>query len=222
MEIEPGILLVDKPQGITSFDVIRILRKDMNIKKMGHAGTLDPMATGLLIVAYNSATTKLTKFLKLNKKYEAEITFGLKTDTLDMEGQILEKIDVDINLEEQQFMKAKIVETLNSMVGVLNIEVPAYSAIKKDGKALYELARKGMEFTPPKRDMEVLSIQMIDFYWPKIKVLFHVSSGTYIRSLVQELASRLQTIATLSALRRISIGNFVVDGALKLTNTLNK
>ncbi len=222
MEIEPGILLVDKPQGITSFDVIRILRKKMNIKKMGHAGTLDPMATGLLIVAYNSATPKLTQFLKLDKKYEAEITFGLKTDTLDMEGQTLEKIDISITLEEQQFMKEKIIKILDSMVGVLNIEVPAYSAIKKDGKALYELARKGVKFAPPKRDMKILSIQMIDFSWPKIKVLFHVSSGTYIRSLVQELASRLQTIATLSALRRTSIGGFVVDGALKLTNTLNK
>ena len=146
------IILIDKPKGITSFDVIRRLRRELNIKKMGHAGTLDPLASGLMIIATEKDTKKLNDYLKLPKVYEAEILIGESRTTGDMEGEIVEKKEVN-SLENVE-------EILSSLVGSIDLPVPKYSAIKVEGQALYKKARKGMDFKPPIKTMVINSINL--------------------------------------------------------------
>jgi len=200
-------LLIDKPQGITSFDVIRILRKKIGIRKMGHAGTLDPMATGLLIIGIEGDTKKLSQFLKLDKVYEAEIEFGVRTDTGDRDGVVVEEKEVP-NLTAEE-----IVSQLHSLVGTQLLPVPIYSAIKKNGNPLYSYARSGRAVEIPLKNMEIKSAEYLSYLERKIKVQFHVGSGTYVRTLAEELGKKLGTVATLSQLRRTSIGDFKVENA---------
>jgi len=206
------ILLVDKPKGITSFDVIRILRKKIESKKMGHAGTLDPMATGLMIIATDADTKKLSEFLGLPKSYEAEITLGVRTDTSDMEGKVVEEKTIPTDVNE-----GVVGAVLSSMVGDINLPVSLYSALKRGGKPLYEYAREGKEIEAPVRTMRVDSVIFTSFDGVRIHATFAVGSGTYIRSLAEEVGKRLNTVATLSALRRISVGDFKIGDAMSLT-----
>ena len=205
-----NILLVDKPKGISSYQVIRILQKKLGIKKMGHAGTLDPLATGLMLIGINEGTKKLTALLGLSKEYEAEILMGIKTDTADVDGKIIEEKQIPELSDEQ------IQATLLSMVGTLELAVPIYSAIKRQGKPLYEYARAGQEVSIPIKPMKVLSAEYIKKENNSIFVNFNVGSGTYIRSLAEEFAKRLETIATIKNLRRISIGEYSVRDAMKV------
>jgi len=201
------ILLIDKPAGITSFDVIRRLRKKLGMVKMGHAGTLDPMATGLMIVGVGEGTKKLKDYLKLPKVYEAEVMLGIKTDTGDKEGKILERLEGE---KAKRLQEGEIHKVLESLVGKIVLPVPKYSAIKVGGKRLYEKARKGEEFEPPKKDMEVLRLTSQGAREEKegtvLKFEVEVTSGTYIRSLAEEIGRRLGVPATLWNLRRTRIG----------------
>jgi tRNA pseudouridine55 synthase len=208
------IFLVDKPAGITSFDVIRILRRKTGIKKMGHSGTLDPFATGLLLIGVNEGTKDLTKLIKLDKIYEAEILLGLQTDTGDITGKKLVEQDTqDVNDQD-------IAENIAALVGTHSFRVPKYSAIKVAGKKLYELARAGTDFEAPIKEMTVYSarVQNIETIKNKkiIKATFHVASGTYIRTLGEELGNRLGVPATLTNLRRTQIGEYKIADAEKL------
>lgn len=211
-EKEQNLIMVDKPSGITSFDVIRRLRRELGIKKMGHAGTLDPRASGLLLIGINEGTKKLTQLIGLNKVYEAEILLGKKTTTGDMDGEVIEEKSIPEITEEI------IKEKLNGMLGDLVLEVSLYSAMKRKGKPLYKYAQKGIEVTKPKRVMTVIRTDLKK--WAPdthlIKIEFEVGSGTYIRSLAEELGERLGTVATLQNLRRVSIGNFSVKDARKI------
>jgi tRNA pseudouridine55 synthase len=206
------IILIDKPKGITSFDVIRRLRITRGIRKMGHAGTLDPMATGLMIIATDSDTKKLSGFLGLPKTYEAEVTLGIRTDTSDMDGKMVEEktIPPDVTTE-------RVRGVLGSLVGDVDLPVSVYSALKRAGKPLYEYAREGKEVEAPIRTMHVDSVLFGGFDGLKIKATFAVGSGTYIRSLAEEVGKRLGTVATLSALRRTVVGDFKVEDAEVLT-----
>ena len=204
-----GVFLVDKPKGITSFDVIRRLREKTGVRKMGHAGTLDPLATGLLIVAAGEDTKKLSRFLGLPKEYEADILFGVRTDTGDMEGAVLEEADVSIAEED-------IRRALAEMKGILRLPVPAYSAVKRGGEPLYRKARRGEKVAPPEKEMHVYRAELLFFRPPALRVLFFVGSGTYIRSLAEELGRRLGVPATLRDLRRTKIGDYTVDNAEKI------
>lgn len=203
------ILLIDKPKGITSFDVIRILRRKLGIKKMGHAGTLDPLASGLMIIGINKGTKKLNDYLKLPKVYEAEILLGKKTTTGDMEGEVLEskKVD-DIDLK-------KVEQILIAMTGKIILPVPLYSAIKIKGTPLYKEARKGTDIKAPVKEMEILNIKLTnnfksdDFYI--LGLTIEVASGTYIRSIAEEIGRRLNFPATLANLRRTQIGKFKIE-----------
>lgn len=211
------LLLIDKPLGITSFDVIRRLRRILNIKKMGHAGTLDPLATGLMIIGVGAGTKKLTGLVKLDKEYIAEVRIGESRSTGDLEGEVLEeKIVKGLTLE--------MVETvLATMVGTLTLPVSAYSAIKIDGLEMYKRARRaeksGEVVTEvPIREMRVDAAELLQF---KISgnqavatVRFSVGSGTYIRSLAEELGRLLEYPATLQALRRTKVGEFSIEDAL--------
>jgi tRNA pseudouridine55 synthase len=211
-----NILLINKPKGITSFDVIRVLRKRLNIKKMGHAGTLDPLASGLMIVGIGNGTKKLKDFIGLPKTYEADILFGIKTDTGDITGKILEEADVDTSIY-QNIDKEKIKDVLSEMVGVLKLPIPAYSAIKRGGESLYKKARRGEKFVLSISEMEIISVNFIEFKKTDnqliLKTEFSVSSGTYIRSIAEEIGKRLGAIATLKELKRTKIGKYDIKDA---------
>lgn len=204
------ITLVDKPTGMTSFDVIRVLRKKLGVWKMGHAGTLDPLATGLLVIGVGDATKALTGLVGLPKTYEAEILLGTRTDTSDIDGTVLETMSVPA------LTTGEVEEKLESMVGELNLPVSLYSAIKKDGKPLYKYARSGESVEVPMRKMVVRDVRFISYENSVVKAMFDVSSGTYVRSLAEELARRLGTIGTIQNLRRLSVGEYKVENAKKL------
>lgn len=214
--LDNQILLLDKPQGITSFDLIRKLRKEYGIKKAGHAGTLDPMATGLMIVATGQKTKELEQYLKLPKSYRAEIVIGKSTDTYDAEGEVLETKKVD-NLKEKD-----VEEAVLSLDGMQTLQVPIYSAVKIDGRPLYWYARNGKEPREiPVRDMDVRRAIFLDFYTRMdgtavVSARFDVASGVFIRSLAYELGKRLGYPAMLTGLRRMSIGDFKIEDAIKL------
>lgn len=223
------ILLIDKPAGITSFDVIRRLRKKLGMVKMGHAGTLDPMATGLMIVAIGDATKKLKEYLKLPKVYEAEVMLGMRTDTGDREGQIVEKLG---SLEVEKFKTSGIQGTpnvLGGIVGKIILPVPMYSAVKVKGKPLYKYARAlahrsdsggGELVEPPEKEMEVVRLTPQGIREENegivLKFEVEVTSGTYIRSLAEEIGRRLGVPATLWSLRRTKIGKFRIEDAERL------
>ncbi len=223
MTISGNILLVDKPKGITSFDVIRILRRKLGIRKMGHAGTLDPMASGLMIIGVNEGTKKMSEFLKLPKVYVADVLLGKKTDTGDVEGRVIEEANVSEIPKEKI---AKIREVIAGMIGKHLLPVPMYSAIKIGGRPLYKLARKkekGAELTeeeknvtPPIKEMEVIFARLLGVDGSVLKIEMEVSSGTYIRTLGEELGRRLGYPATLSGLRRTKIGEFLIENAFAL------
>jgi tRNA pseudouridine55 synthase len=213
---QDNIILIDKPKGISSFDVIRILRRKMNLTskskewKMGHAGTLDPLASGLILVGVADGTKKLSELIGLPKEYEATIRLGVKTESGDLDGKVIEEMPVEV------FCREKLEKTLHSMLGEHHIKPPMYSAIKKDGKPLYEYAREGKTVEVPVKVMIVNSAELISFEGNEVKVKFGVSSGTYIRSLGELFAEKLGTVGTLSDLRRTRIGEYKIENAEKL------
>lgn len=213
------VLLIDKPKGITSFDVIRILRKKRNIKKMGHAGTLDPLASGLMLIGVGEGTKLLAEYLKLPKEYVAHIRIGERRSTGDLAGTIVEEKQVS-GLERDAVSLV-----LDSMRGTLRLPVSAYSAIKKGGVPMYKRARKaevtGDVITDlPVRDMVVNDVELQAFTCAGGRcvatVRFAVESGTYIRSLAEELGRRLGYPATLQDLRRTKIGIFDIKDSEQL------
>ncbi len=214
--IESDVLLAHKDPGISSFDVIRKMRPLLGTRKIGHAGTLDPLASGLMILGVNSGTKKLTNYLKLPKTYIAEILIGKSTTTGDLEGEVVEEAIVD-----RKDMKKRVIQgVVEGMLGSHTLQVPLYSAIKVQGKALYAYARAG-ETPPyiPEKEMNITSIYMTDSYrsggYHVIKVRVDVTSGTYIRTLGEELGRRLGYPATLKKLYRVSIGEYFDQDAYR-------
>ena len=210
-----GVIIVDKDKDFTSRDVVNVVSKSLGTKKVGHTGTLDPLATGVLVICVGSAT-KLVEILTCNdKEYVAEITLGIKTDTGDITGNVIETKEVEINNND-------IKEVLKSYQKKYNQTVPLYSAIRIDGKKLYEYARENKEIELPSREVDIKKIELID----KIKdnvfsIKCSVSKGTYIRSLVEDIASSLNTVGTMSNLRRIKQGIFQIEDANKLEDIRN-
>lgn len=200
-------------------DVIRTLRKQLNIRKIGHAGTLDPLATGLMLVGIGPGTKKLTELIKLDKEYIAEVRIGERRTTGDLEGEILEEKEV-VSLAKEAVESA-----LVTLLGTLTLPVSAYSAIKVDGIPMYKRARKAEKqgeivSEVPVRDMRVDEIELIHFAVGDGRavatVRFKVGSGTYVRSLAEELGRRLGYPATLQNLRRTKIGEFDIENAVPL------
>lgn len=217
----PEILLIDKPQGITSFDVIRALRKKLGATRaspawrMGHAGTLDPNASGLMIVGVGAGTKKLNDYLKLPKTYEATILLGMRTSTGDIEGTILEEKDAS-GITEPVIRQA-----VAMTEGTHMIRAPLYSAIKRNGKPLYAYAREGRtDVAPPEKEMRVDRALITDIVRENgtvsVFATFDVGSGTYIRSLAEEIGAHLGIPATLKNLRRTKIGDFRIEDAKPL------
>lgn len=204
------ILLVYKPKGVTSYDVIRMLQKRLGKLKMGHGGTLDPMAEGLLVIGIGKATKELKHILGKEKEYVADIKLGIQTTTDDIEGDIVVKKDFS-HVQEEDIKK--IVEDLP---GTLELEVPIYSAIKKKGRPLYDYARKGQIVDIPVKNMTIYEAEFLSYERGIIKIKFKVSSGTYIRSIAREIGKRLGTVATLCALVRTTIGEYSIREAIDI------
>ncbi|WP_022669743.1 tRNA pseudouridine(55) synthase TruB [Hippea alviniae] len=206
-----SIVLVDKPADITSFDVIRILRKRLKIKKIGHAGVLDKMATGLLVCATGRATKLLSIFENSYKVYVAEITLGLKTDTYDITGRVVERFKVDLD-------KDKIKGVLAEFVGEIEQLPPPFSNVKYKGKRLYKYALKGESVDIKPRKVKIYGIKLLDIDENRLTIEVKCSKGTYIRTLANDIGERLKCGGVVSALRRTFVYPFSVDEASKPEN----
>lgn len=209
-----GVIVVNKPKGFTSRDVVNEVSKYLETKKVGHTGTLDPLATGVLVLCIGKAT-KLVEILTSNdKEYIATVKLGILTDTLDTDGVIIKK--ENIKLDEN-----KLIEILNSFVGTYNQEVPIYSAVKINGKKLYEYARENKTVDLPKRMVEIKDIKLLEFNNDSYKFKVTVSKGTYIRSLIKDINDKLGIIGVMSDLQRTRQGKFSIDDAYDLENIKN-
>lgn len=197
-----GVILVNKEKNWSSFDVCAFIRRKFNIKKVGHIGTLDPFAEGLLVVFLGKGTKMIPYFEGLNKEYVGTLTLGKKTSTYDLTGETIEEKDI------VPFTKEELISALNSFLGEQEQLPPIYSAIKKDGKPLYYYAREGISIEVKKRLVNIYSLDLISFEKDSITFKAKVSKGTYIRSLGNDLAIKLNNLGYLSSLTRTKIGEF--------------
>lgn len=205
------IILLDKPAGLSSFGCVARVRRHLaqlagHKVKVGHCGTLDPFATGLLILVSGKNTKRAMEFTKLDKVYEATLHLGQTSTTGDPEGDIADVSGREPNLDE-------IKSVLQQFTGKIKQTPPAFSAIKINGQRAYKLARAGREVEMPSREVEIYSIEMLDYTYPELKIRTHVSSGTYIRSLAADIGQILGVGVYLTALRRTKIANFDIKDA---------
>jgi tRNA pseudouridine55 synthase len=210
-ELKEGIISVFKPKGISSFDVIRKLRKITGIKKIGHAGTLDPLATGVLVVGIGQkACRDLNKIVNKDKEYLAEIKLGASSSTDDAEGDIKEHLSpVKPNLEE-------IKQILEQFKGKIHQKPPIYSAIKHQGQPAYKLARQGQTVPLKPRLVELKQVEIISANWPFLKLRLITGPGFYVRALARDLGIKLKTKAYLFSLERIRVGEFKKESCFKI------
>ena len=211
-----GIIVVNKEKGFTSRDMVNKVGKILGVKKIGHTGTLDPMATGVLVMCIGKCTSLVDMITSDYKEYVAGVRLGILTDTLDITGNVISSCGVNYSRDE-------IIDVLNSMIGEYYQEVPKYSAVKINGKKLYEYAREGIDIELPKRLVNIKSIELVsditysdgcmDF---TIKCL--VSKGTYIRSLIRDIASKLGCYGVMSSLIRTKQGNFSIDDSYSIND----
>lgn len=210
-----GIILVNKEENMTSRDVVNKIVHILNTKKVGHTGTLDPLATGVLVICVGKALKVQEYITQLEKEYIAEITFGINTDTLDITGNILEEKESYITNEE-------IDKVLKSFIGDYDMEVPIYSAVKVNGKRLYEYARNNIKVDLPIHKVKINSLERISSVENnKVLIKCNVSKGTYIRSLVRDICKRLNTIGVMSKLTRTKQGKFNIEDCYTLDEIRN-
>lgn len=204
-----GIFNVDKPAGMTSHDVVAVVRKISGESRVGHAGTLDPMATGVLLVCIGQATRVVEYLTDHDKKYHARIRLGIETDTYDATGSVVAEKQVSVTVDQ-------IKEALAGFSGRISQHPPAYSAIKQNGVPLYKLARQGIDVETEPREVEIYSILLTAFTPPDLEIDIHCSKGTYVRSLAHDLGAKLGCGAHLSALTRTASGQFTLENAIAL------
>lgn len=202
-----GILIIDKPKGITSHDVVYMVRRLTGIKKVGHTGTLDPLATGVLPILIGKATKLSDRLVSHTKEYIAEFEFGFETDTLDITGEIL---NITNHIPKEEEVK----KVLKEFEGEIMQVPPMYSAIKINGKKLYEYARAGEEIDIPSRKCNINHISLVAYKNNKYEILVNCSSGTYIRSLIRDIGRKLNSLATITELRRTKSGDFIIKDAI--------
>lgn len=208
------IINVCKEKNMTSRDVVNIISKHLHTKKVGHTGTLDPLATGVLIVCTNHDTKLVDILTSKNKEYIATMRLGIQTDTGDITGNIIKRATYKVT-------KDQIIKVLNSFLGSSTQTVPIYSAVKINGKKLYEYARNGEEVTLPTREINISSIELLDYHDDLIKFKVTVSKGTYIRSLIEDIGKTLQTVATMEDLVRTKQGNYKIEDSYTLEDIKN-
>ena len=208
-----GIIIIDKEKNVTSHDVVKKVKKLLN-DKVGHTGTLDPNATGVLPILVGQGT-KVSKYLmNHDKAYEAVLKLGEKRDTADIEGNVIEKREVN----KEVFNKSVIEQTLKQFIGKQKQIPPMYSAIKINGKKLYEYARKGQKVEIEPRNIEIYDIHLVKVDIENKEITFHVkcSKGTYIRTLCEEIAEKLNTVGYMKELKRLQVGEFYLKDAIKI------
>lgn len=215
-----GLLLIDKPKGWTSFDVVAkvrgLVKHETGVKrsKVGHTGTLDPLATGLMVVVVGKYCKRAGEFSKLDKSYDVTMKLGQTSTTGDAEGELT-------TISTQQPDQESVQGSLEQFVGTISQVPPAFSAIKVDGKRAYDLARAGQEVKLEPRQITVSKLKLTDYNYPFISFTAHVSSGTYIRSLVEDIGKVLETGAYMSDLRRTVVGQFELANALTIDEALD-
>ena len=204
-----GIIIVNKPKGITSFDVIRKLKKILKTKKIGHTGTLDPLATGVMLMCVGKATKLASDLEAKDKVYIADFDIGYATDTYDIEGKKIAENIIEVSKENLE-------QSIKKFIGNIKQVPPMYSAIKIDGNKLYHLARKGIEVERPERDVTIEYTNLLDFKDNKAKIETKVSKGCYIRSLIYDIGQDLGTYATMTALQRKQVGDYSLEDSYSL------
>jgi len=205
-----GVLLVNKEEGLSSFDVVRKIKKVLNTKKVGHCGTLDPLATGLLVVTVGKAL-KISRFLESDEKeYIATIKFGERTATLDREGEVVEERKITPFTEED------IKKVFSSLIGITKQKPPIYSALSVNGKRLYEYARENIEVEIKERDIEIKELELLEFDNDSLKYRVVCSKGTYVRVLCETIANKLNNIGYMTSLIRTRIGKLGLDNSYSL------
>lgn len=204
------ILPINKPASWTSFDVVKKIRSLTGIKKIGHAGTLDPFATGLLLVCTGRATKKVTELIRLPKEYIGEIEFGYETDTMDLTGGKIKEADPPL------LNQKKIQITLEGFRGKTQQEIPSYSAVKYKGRRLYKRARKGEEIPQLFREIMIYDIELLEIKDRSIVIRIECGSGTYVRTLARDIARKLDTAGHLKTLVRTRIGDYTLNDAMTI------
>lgn len=212
------ILLVDKPVGFSSFQIVRVLKSYYS--KVGHAGTLDPFASGLLIILIGNATKKFSYIQKHEKEYIGEIILGMTTNTYDISGKKMAEFNVGQGFSPTNLSMEELNRNASKFIGEIEQIPPRFSAIKQEGKKLYELSRKGLKVQPKKRKVFIKSFRITEFNYPKLKFNAVVCKGVYIRSLAYDFGARLGCGATLLSLKRIRIGDYELAQAKKLGEIL--
>ena len=205
-----GIILVNKPKGITSRDVVNEIVKKFHTKRVGHTGTLDPIATGLMIICINKGCKLVPLLTNHDKTYIATVKLGIKTDTYDVTGKVIEENN-NYNLSKEDLIR-----TLNSFIGSYMQEVPIYSSIKVNGKKLYEYARSNLPVELPKHLVNIYSIELLDYNGDTFSFKVSVSKGTYIRSLINDIGNKLSIPMAMQDLNRITVGDFNIDKSKSL------
>lgn len=204
-----GVLLLDKPTGLSSNSALQAARRLFSATKAGHTGTLDPLASGLLPLCFGEATKFSVDLLTADKTYEAELQFGVRTDTGDAEGAVIMRCPVD-------FGESELVAALHRFRGPIRQIPPMYSALKRDGRPLYELARQGIEVEREAREVTVHELRLLDFSGDRCRLRIACSKGTYVRSLAEDLGAALTSAAHLTALRRVAVGTLSIVDAVTL------
>lgn len=207
-----GLLVIDKPSGPTSHDICQFFKREMGLKKVGHAGTLDPLATGVLILLLDGATRLQSIFLGKDKEYQFTMKLGVATDTYDSEGKIISECAVPEDALERLF------PLLTKFRGEILQRPPAFSAIKKNGQPLYKLARQGKPVLADPRKVTIYFLEMVDAVLPDITLKCRCSSGTYVRSLAHDIGKELGCGAHITTLRRLRSEPFGLENAIKLSS----
>lgn len=210
--VKSGMLFIDKPQGITSHDVVDIVRHKLGTRKIGHSGTLDPLATGLLIILIEGATKQFNHFVNFDKEYAARLVLGEATESGDSEGKVTQSLNFDFVTE------AEVCSVFESLEGKTENIPPMVSAIKYKGRRLYELARRGITVEREARIVQVHKLELVKFCLPDIDFILKCSKGTYVRSLAEEIARRLNCVGHISKIRRLTIGPYSINEAKGLDN----
>jgi tRNA pseudouridine55 synthase len=204
-----GVLNIDKPQGLTSHDVVNQIRRLSGLRRVGHAGTLDPLATGVLLLCLGRATRLVEYMLGQRKKYEATIRLGQTTNTYDADGEIV--VERPVNVSEETLVHA-----LAHFRGSIQQQPPLFSAVKKGGQPLYQFARRGIDVERPLRDVTIYALELLEWSAPYLRLHVECSAGTYIRSLAHDLGETLDCGGHIVALRRTAVGNFTIGEAIRL------
>lgn len=212
--IMDGILIINKSTGPTSHDIVNRIRKMSGIKKVGHAGTLDPFAEGVLIILIGKATKLQSKFMNMDKTYVGTLKLGETSDTFDVTGEI----KVQSKNEKVKTTTKNLKLILNSFIGEIKQVPPIYSAIKIHGQAAYKLARKGIKLKLKPRKVKIYNIKILNYKWPRLKIEVKCGKGTYVRSLADDIGKKLGCGAYLEKLTRTGIGKFKIENSTRLEN----